>query len=136
MRYIDASVTVDAITGRVAPGWDPDDSHCFSELMGVEVRRTLQRLQMERSVTAAHVAQSLNELVLIEATADIARIDRPTLLRASGPFPIWIKTLDAIHLATALLLRENQYPDLIFATHDRRLALAARLMEFQVVGAD
>lgn len=43
---------------------------------------------------------------------------------------------DAIHLATAMLLRETRYPDLVFATHDRRLGMAARLAEFTVVGVD
>lgn len=43
-------------------------------------------------------------------------------------------TLDAIHLATALLLRE-ELAELDFATHDARLALAARSMGFAVVGA-
>jgi len=35
-----------------------------------------------------------------------------------------------------MMLRERRYPDLVFATHDRRLAHAARLVEFQVVGVE
>jgi hypothetical protein len=41
---------------------------------------------------------------------------------------------DAIHLATALLVCA-EHEDLIFATHDRQLATAARSVGFQVIGA-
>ena len=45
-----------------------------------------------------------------------------------------LRTLDAIHLATALAWREARHPGLIVATHDPQLALAARACGFEVVG--
>jgi predicted nucleic acid-binding protein len=64
----------------------------------------------------------------------VARIDGVVLDRASEPFPTLLRTLDAIHLATAILLRP-QYQDLVFATHDTELATAARAVGFRVIGA-
>jgi prevent-host-death family protein len=43
-------------------------------------------------------------------------------------------TLDAIHLATALLWRERSDADLLMATHDATLGLAARAVGFRVIG--
>jgi hypothetical protein len=45
-----------------------------------------------------------------------------------------VKTLDALHLASALLWRERRSPDLIFATHDPQQARAARALGFECVG--
>ena len=135
-RYLDSSLTVDVIVGSPAPGWDRTEPHCFSELMGVEVRRTLQRFHFEGALDDAGLASALDQLLLIERTSEVVELDRQILQRAGGSFSVVIKTLDAIHLATAMLLRETRYPDLVFATHDRRLGMAARLVELPVVGVD
>jgi len=44
-------------------------------------------------------------------------------------------TLDAIHLATALLWRESTSEDLAMATYDRALALGAQARGLRVLGA-
>jgi predicted nucleic acid-binding protein len=59
---------------------------------------------------------------------------RNVLARASQPLPTPLGTLDAIHLATALHWRESREPDLVFATHDAALALAARSCGLRVSG--
>ncbi|HEX8152322.1 MAG TPA: hypothetical protein VF698_04310 [Thermoanaerobaculia bacterium] len=49
-----------------------------------------------------------------------------------------LKTLDAIHLATALLYEKTQSadePPIWFATHDRKLADAAKAANLRVLGA-
>jgi len=46
-----------------------------------------------------------------------------------------LKTLDAIHLATAMSWRDRIGQGLPFATHDAQLATAARSMGFEVLGA-
>jgi len=44
-----------------------------------------------------------------------------------------VKTLDAVHLASALLFQERAGASVIFATHDARQALAARALGFDCV---
>jgi len=56
------------------------------------------------------------------------------LRRAAQPMPIPLGTLDAVHLATALLWQETRDEDLVLATHDRALALAARASGLHVIG--
>ncbi len=43
-------------------------------------------------------------------------------------------SVDAIHLATALLWREHSGGDIVMATHDVALAMAARACGLTVVG--
>jgi len=50
--------------------------------------------------------------------------------------PTELGTLDAIHLASALLWRETTAEDLVMATHDRALGLAALAHGLRVVGAN
>ena len=69
----------------------------------------------------------LEEIEVVEPT-------RTILARASLPLPTPIGTLDAIHLATAMLWRESSASDLTFATHDSALGIAARANGFRVVG--
>ena len=45
-------------------------------------------------------------------------------------------TLDAIHLATAMLWRERTGADLVMATHDTALATASRASGLRVIGAE
>lgn len=60
----------------------------------------------------------------------------PAILeRAGGPFPAVIGTLDAIHLATALLWTQKAGEPLLFSTHDIQLAVAARTCGFEVITA-
>ncbi len=66
-------------------------------------------------------------------TFDILPLDTIVLERAAKPFPTLLSSLDAIHLATALLAR-TQVDDLYFATHDGELGTAARAMGFEVLG--
>lgn len=55
------------------------------------------------------------------------------LERAAEPFPTLIGPPEAIHLASALLVRER-HDELLFATHDEQPALAARAMGSSVEG--
>jgi hypothetical protein len=45
-----------------------------------------------------------------------------------------VKTLDALHLASALLFRERREVSMIFATHDAQQATAARALGFVCIG--
>jgi predicted nucleic acid-binding protein len=64
---------------------------------------------------------------------DLVRVATRILRRAADPFPTALATLDAIHLATALALRDD-HPALKLATHDTTLAVAARAVGLPVVG--
>ena len=57
---------------------------------------------------------------------------RPEVLRrATLPFPLPVRTLDALHLASLTFLREHGY-DVALATYDARLVRAAEAMDIAV----
>ncbi len=64
---------------------------------------------------------------------DLIGVDRTILDRAAEPFPTVLGTLDALHLSSALAIRP-QVPDIVFATHDRELAIAATAVGLRVAG--
>jgi hypothetical protein len=69
------------------------------------------------------------------SSLELVEVDAVVLDRAAQPMPTELGTLDAIHLATALLWRELTRTDLVIATHDGALALAAQAHGLSVVGA-
>lgn len=65
---------------------------------------------------------------------DLVLLRAPVLSRAGDPLPTPLGTLDAIHLATALVWRDRMSQALVVATHDAALALAARSFGLDVLG--
>ena len=113
--------------------WGRIDTAVSSELIRLECLRTIDRARIQlRLMDDAVSEQRANLLEAIDGI-DLAPLTTPILERAADPFPTAIGSLDALHLATALLVRER-YGDLLFATHDHALALAARAMGFRVEG--
>jgi hypothetical protein len=66
---------------------------------------------------------------------DLVLLQRSVLSRASEPLPTPLGTLDGLHLATALLWRQQSGKDLVMATHDEGLALAARAFGLETLDA-
>lgn len=105
-----------------------------SELIRVECLRTIDRARRSELVDDSTSSQHRASVLAALATFELAPLSNAVLQRAADPFPTALGTLDAIHLATALALRE-EYPTLALATHDRELATAARSVGFEVTGA-
>ncbi len=59
-------------------------------------------------------------------------IQSQILQRAASAFPTVLGTLDAIHLATALVWVETKNETLTFLTHDVELGIAARACGLEV----
>jgi predicted nucleic acid-binding protein len=134
--YLDTSVLLRVILRHPATlrGFgDWKRAYC-SELLGVEARRVLDRLRLDGALDDAGLASAHQQVARAERTFGVVRVTRAVLRRASLPMPTVTKTLDAIHLATALVLSERQRIDLTFVTHDVQQALAARALGFDCIG--
>jgi predicted nucleic acid-binding protein len=134
--YVDASVFLRIVLreAKALAEWDAIGEAVASELAQVECLRTLDRLDLhepkqraELAVRRTHVYRLFEEVCLVE-------LSREVLVRASQPFPVPLGTLEAIHLATALLVAEQEATLLPLATHDVELALAARSVGLSVLG--
>lgn len=106
-----------------------------SELLAIESLRTIDRLRLQGALSAEEAASRRRLTGEWLEAVDLVLLQRPILARASEPFPTQLGTLDALHLATALVWRDRMRQSLTMATHDRDLALAARSFGIDVLGA-
>ena len=113
--------------------WPAIEMAVGSELTRVEALRTIDRARIRLQLSDEEVALRREGVLAVMSGFHVARVGGAVLERAADPFPTLVRTLDAIHLATALLVRA-EHEDLIFATHDRQLATAARSVGFRVIG--
>lgn len=133
--YIDASVLLRVLFGEPEPlaSWDAIDQGVASEIIRVEALRTLDRLRLQKDLDDREVSERRAAILAALGTLTLVPVHASILERAADPFPTALGTLDALHLATALAVRD-EFPDLVLATHDARLALAATSMGFPVEG--
>ncbi|MGH7570859.1 MAG: PIN domain-containing protein [Gemmatimonadota bacterium] len=83
-------------------------------------------------VHARGIGRRLGETVrLLLARLSMLELERPVLTRALEPMPLPVRTLDAIHLASADFLR-GQGQEVMIATYDARMGKAARAMELEL----
>jgi predicted nucleic acid-binding protein len=106
-----------------------------SELIAVESLRTIDRLRLQGALSAEEAASRRGVATEWLEAVDLVLLQRPILARASEPFPTALGSLDALHLATALVWRDRMRQALVMATHDRNLALGARSFGIEVLGA-
>jgi predicted nucleic acid-binding protein len=129
--YVDSSVVLrhllneDQILRRIPSG----DRVGSSELIEIECRRVLQRERLESRLDDRQYSALL---VALDAVLDLfflIELSAPVKRRAAGFFPTVIGTLDAIHLASALLWREAESnSDFRILTFDRQLEICAQAM--------
>jgi uncharacterized protein len=133
--YIDSSVILRILFREPNPVevWGKWDSAFSSNLWRVEALRTVDRLRLSGDLSDEDVADLVREIRIVHETLAIYPLSERILQRASESFPTVVGTLDAIHLATALAIREVEPIDLLL-THDGRLATAARSVGFTVIG--
>jgi predicted nucleic acid-binding protein len=105
-----------------------------SELLAIESLRTIDRLRLQGALSAEEAVTRRGVVAEWLEAVDLVLLQRPILARASEPFPTPLGTLDALHLATALVWQDRMRKALVVATHDRDLALAARSFGLEVRG--
>ena len=111
------------------------DGLVSSELIAVESARTLDRLRNHGALTMDEAADRIAWVNEWLEAVDLVLVRPPVLSRASEPMPVPLGTLDAIHLASALIWRERLGPLPQLLTHDTALGSAARAFGFDVRGA-
>ena len=137
IAYVDASVLLRVALGQPdsLPEWSKIERGVSSALVTTESLRTLDRLRLKVKLADTEVAERRAKILELIASLEVVEIDAAVLDRAAQPMPTELGTLDAIHLATALLWREMTSEDLTMATHDGALAIAAEAHGLPVVGA-
>ena len=133
LYYVDTSAAIkllaqEAHSGAFAKFYD-------DQAEGVWVSSALLRIELVRAVGRVLPSALPDARDLLDAFEFVA-IDDDIVEAAMGEPDRMLRSLDAIHLATAMLWRESSSADLVFATHDTALGIAARSSGFRVVGLD
>ena len=134
--YVDSSIVLRIVLGEPKPlrEWTRITVANSSEIARVECLRVLDRLRTIREMNDRELARRRATALEILSGFELIRANRAVLDRAGDPFPTLIRTLDAVHLASALLLHERE-PSIRFATHDEELAIAAKAVGLRVIGS-
>ena len=135
--YLDTSVVLRVLLREPNPIdiWGKWDKAFSSALWRVEALRTVDRLRLLHEISDTEVADLVCDVQTTHETLAIYPLDDRIMQRASETFPTVVGTLDAIHLASAIFIRESQSIDLLL-THDSQLGTAARSLGFRVRGTD
>lgn len=136
IAYLDSSVLLRLILREpnALREWNSIQAGVASVLLEVECLRAIDRLRVTKDLTDEEVSERREALHRLLPRMELVEVDRAILSRASQPFSTVLGTLDAIHLVSALVWREQSEEDLTMATHDATLAKAARSHGMSVVG--
>ena len=136
IAYVDASVLLRVALGQpdALPEWSRITQGVASALVMTESLRTLDRLRLRARLADTEVARRRATILALLGSLELVDVDAVVLERAAQPMPTELGTLDAIHLATALLWKEMTRVDLVMATHDTALALGAQAHGLPAVG--
>lgn len=136
IAYVDSSVILRVLLGqpRGLAEWRQIRRGIASALVEVECLRALDRLRIVESIPEADIAVRRETVYRIMEALEVVEPSKIILNRAAQPLPTTVGTLDAIHLATALVWREYSGEDPLMATHDLALATAARSVGLRVIG--
>lgn len=136
IAYLDSSVLLRKVLRQ--PGalrqWAAIRTGVASALAETECLRSLDRLRLRIGLADRDLARRREAVFRLLESLEVVEVTAPVLARAAQPLPTDLGTLDAIHLATALLWREHNGGDIVMATHDVALATAARACGLAVVG--
>jgi predicted nucleic acid-binding protein len=121
MIYLDSSVALAHLLAedRFPPGELWDEQLVSSRLLECEVWNRINGNRLQNSHGDV-VRQLIGRIAMIEMVG-------PVLARALQPFPVPVRTLDAIHLAALEFIRAHKQ-NVRLASYDERLLAAARLL--------
>lgn len=134
--YLDTSVILRRLFGqpKSMTKWGEWEAAYTSEVGRVEAFRTIDRERLQSHLQDAEVASAVHRLEEILCRLGEITIGRTVLRRAAQSYPTIVTTLDAIHLASALIWQERFQRELTFLTHDVQLGTAAQAMGMKTDG--
>lgn len=136
--FVDTSVVLRFLLGQpdTVDCWGRWEQAFVSELMRTEFYRAVDRLRLEGEIGDSDRVQLGLDFETVYRTCHRVAVGEQALARAGQPFPTVIGTLDAIHLATLLLIEQGTGLKLTLLTHDQQLARTALACGVDVLPRD
>lgn len=134
--YVDTSVLLRIVLGQPdrLPEWSSITLVVTSALTEVESLRTLDRRRRQGLLDDQELADRRGLTLRLLDRMDRVDVSPAVLRRAAEPFPTPLGTLDAIHVATAVLWGQGRAALPTLATHDTEMATAGRSLGFVTIG--
>jgi predicted nucleic acid-binding protein len=101
--------------GVIAVSWKILEVECF---------QTLDRVRLEGHLNDREIARKTKELLTLLAKLHLVAVSDEVIALARSNFPVNVRALDAVHVASAEIVRQTVGP-MEFWTHDSRQATAA-----------
>ena len=104
-----------------------------SELLKIECRRVLHRYRLQNMLNDDSFIESVNRLEQVLKAVSIIRLSPAVKKRSTEAFPVTIKTLDALHISSALAFQEaSQSESLLIFSYDNGMNRCAKSLGFTV----
>ena len=133
--YLDTSVALRFLFRQPNALDIPKDGELISSaIFRVECFRTLGRIYQLKQNSPDQILEARTAMYMMFDTMKLVDVNRIVLERASQAFEFPIKTLDAIHLSTAMLYREEFETPVTMLTHDQQLSRAAQMQNIKTQG--
>lgn len=134
--YFDSSVALRILLKEkgISPKLSEVKIAVSSEIIEIELMRTLETACFSQRINQSELASLIPIAMKLIQAISRTPVHRPVIEMARSSFAIPVKSLDAIHIATAEWLRQELGQDIIFWTHDQRQGQAAMTRGFQVRG--
>jgi len=102
-----------------------------SELLEIECRRVISRYRMQGELDDEGMVTAIGRFEKILAGISLVQLSEPIKKRAMEAFPLNIKTLDALHLATALIFADKMSDESVLVfSHDGGMNRCAKVLGF------
>ena len=134
--YVDSSVLLRILLNEPNPlkSFKKISLGVSSELIRVECLRVIDRLRLKGAFAEKETTALLEGLHRACASLELVRVSPLILGMAGQPYPTPVRTLDAVHLSSALLWSQSREVPFVFLTHDTQLGTAAKALGFVVEG--
>ena len=96
-----------------------------SELIEIECRRVLHRCRLAGEFDDEALALARERLDAVLSGIDLLELSAQIKQRAMDPFPVHVRTLDALHIATVLVVAADAGGTALFS-HDKGMNVCAR----------
>lgn len=131
LAYLDSSLLLRYILhGDIAVRQALEYPRLFSsELLEIECRRTLLRCRWQQDLDDEEMVEATARLDTVLTHINLIEMSARIKKRAMEAFPLHVKTLDALHMATMLILAgEHKQETLSLFSYDRGMNLCARAL--------
>ena len=135
VAYLDSSVVLEhVLKGDKAISQALScDRIISSELLEIECRRVLHRYRLQGHLDDTGFIQAVERLESVLNGVSLISMSSRVLKRAGQSFPLIIRTLDALHLSSAEIYKEeNPNDSILIFTFDRQLNQCAGVMDYTV----